>query len=153
VQTAIKSGTVTVNKRVQSRPGTINYPSNPFYLLLLSILFTKKSMFVNYRYHAFDFEGALLNAGDLVEMEAIQQNNGASEIPPIKVDFPIIFEDEHLVVIDKPHGLLSHPVNFANNPVTPDTEATVLHGLIEHCGIQVELFCLCVIFCNSLFLW
>ena len=101
MQNAIKSGSVFVNKRVQTRPG------------------------------------ALLNSGDLIEMEPINQSNETSDIPPIEIDLPILFEDEHLVIIDKPYAMLSHPATFAEKPVTSSTEPTVLHGLIHHCGAQV----------------
>lgn len=44
-----------------------------------------------------------------------------------KVDFTIVYEDEDLLVINKPAGLVVHP--GAGNP-----DKTLVNGLIEHCG-------------------
>lgn len=54
---------------------------------------------------------------------------------PIPLGQPIaltvIFEDEHLIVIDKPSGLVVHPA-----PGNPD--ATLVNALIAHCGASLS---------------
>ncbi|MCI5049387.1 MAG: RluA family pseudouridine synthase [Rickettsiales bacterium] len=47
-------------------------------------------------------------------------------LEPIKMDLDIIFEDEHLLVINKPAGLTVHPSDSSNEP-------TLVHGLLAHC--------------------
>ncbi len=44
-----------------------------------------------------------------------------------KIPFPILYEDECLLVLDKPAGLVVHPA-----PGNPD--GTLVNALIEHCG-------------------
>ncbi|MGL1930131.1 MAG: RluA family pseudouridine synthase [Desulfotalea sp.] len=43
-----------------------------------------------------------------------------------KIDFPIIFEDDHILVISKPPGLVVHPGNG-------NQSGTLVHGLLHHC--------------------
>ena len=45
---------------------------------------------------------------------------------PEAIDFPIVFEDEHIIVINKPMGLVVHPA--AGNQT-----GTLLNGLLHHC--------------------
>ena len=47
----------------------------------------------------------------------------AFSLDPIKIDFNILFEDEHIVIINKPPGLIAHP--GAGNPT-----GTILNGLL-----------------------
>lgn len=49
------------------------------------------------------------------------------EIKPKAMALNIIFEDEHIVVIDKPKGIIVHPARG-------DFENTLVNGLIHHCG-------------------
>lgn len=44
-----------------------------------------------------------------------------------QIDFPILYEDDHLLVLDKPSGLVVHPA-----PGNPD--GTLVNALIAHCG-------------------
>jgi len=46
---------------------------------------------------------------------------------PQAMDLVIVFEDEHLIVIDKPPGLVVHPA-----PGNPDR--TLVNALLAHCG-------------------
>lgn len=46
-------------------------------------------------------------------------------LPPVEMELAIVYEDEHLLVIDKPAGLLVHPVR-------PSGEATLAHGITHH---------------------
>jgi len=48
------------------------------------------------------------------------------EIRPEKVDFLILFEDEDLLVIAKPPGVVVHPA-------CGHKEGTLVHGLLDHC--------------------
>jgi len=48
------------------------------------------------------------------------------EIRPEKVDFSILYEDEHLLVIAKPPGIVVHPG-------CGHKEGTLVHGLLDHC--------------------
>lgn len=50
---------------------------------------------------------------------------------PIDMDLEIIFEDEHLVAVNKPAGLVTHP------GAGPE-EATLAHGLLHHCRDQLS---------------
>ena len=46
---------------------------------------------------------------------------------PQDIPLRIVFEDEHLLVVDKPAGLVVHPV--AGNP-----DGTLVNALLHHCG-------------------
>ena len=50
---------------------------------------------------------------------------------PVDLNLSIIFEDEHLLVIDKVSGLITHP--GAGAP-----ETTLAHGLLFHCQGQLS---------------
>jgi len=45
---------------------------------------------------------------------------------PQKIDFPVLFEDEHLLVLSKPPGLVVHPA-------CGHAAGTLVHGLLHHC--------------------
>ncbi len=47
------------------------------------------------------------------------------------VDLTVLFEDEHLIVIDKPAGMSAHPA--------PGSETgTLVNALIHHCGVSLS---------------
>ena len=48
------------------------------------------------------------------------------DVKPDKVEFPILFEDEHLLVLSKPPGLVVHPGSG-------NLSGTLVHGLVYHC--------------------
>ncbi len=48
------------------------------------------------------------------------------DLLPEEVQFEILFEDSHLIVINKPPGLVVHPG-------AGHTEKTLVHGLLHHC--------------------
>jgi len=48
------------------------------------------------------------------------------ELLPQKIEFPILFEDEHLLVLSKPPGLVVHPA-------CGHAAGTLVHGLLHHC--------------------
>jgi 23S rRNA pseudouridine1911/1915/1917 synthase len=61
-----------------------------------------------------------LEGGEEIEVEL----PGASELTPVELDLPIVHEDEHLLVVDKPAGLVVHPSG-------PDERVTLAHGLVS----------------------
>ena len=66
-----------------------------------------------------------LREGDLVEMdcpEAEPYEAVAQEIP-----LDVVYEDEHLIVVNKPVGMVVHPA-----PGNPD--GTLVNALLHHCG-------------------
>ena len=51
----------------------------------------------------------------------------ASELEPVDLDIPVLYRDDHLLVVDKPAGLLVHPVPGYGGP-------TLVHGLLHELG-------------------
>ncbi len=49
-----------------------------------------------------------------------------SELIPQAMDLQVLFEDEHLIVINKPAGLVVHPA-------PGHSQGTLVHGLLHHC--------------------
>jgi len=64
-----------------------------------------------------------LSAGDRLEIEAPEAGALASLAPDPSVLVPLVHEDEHLLVVDKPAGLVVHP--GAGQPA-----GTLVHGLL-----------------------
>ena len=54
------------------------------------------------------------------------------ELTPEPLPVQIIFEDEHLIGINKPPGLVVHPA-------TSHRKSTLVHGLLHHCGRLADL--------------
>ena len=50
-----------------------------------------------------------------------------AEAQPQDIPVPIVFEDDHLVVVDKPAGMVVHPA--AGNP-----DGTLVNALLHHCA-------------------
>ena len=50
---------------------------------------------------------------------------------PQDIPIPIVYEDEHLVVIDKPAGMVVHPA--AGNQ-----DGTLVNALLHHCAGQLS---------------
>lgn len=82
-------------------------------------------------------EGAVTVAGRRVSQASAKSDEGAEfaiAVPPAAdaqakaQDIPlnVVFEDEHLIVIDKPAGLVVHPA--AGNP-----DGTLVNALLHHC--------------------
>ncbi|MDZ7802434.1 23S rRNA pseudouridine(1911/1915/1917) synthase RluD [Thiohalophilus sp.] len=61
--------------------------------------------------------------GEQIEIEAVHEPQGEWQAEPIELD--IVFEDEALIVLNKPAGLVVHPA--AGNP-----EGTMLNALLHH---------------------
>ncbi len=51
----------------------------------------------------------------------------ALEAQPQEMSLDIVYEDEHLLVVNKPQGMVVHPA--AGNP-----DGTLVNGLLAHCG-------------------
>lgn len=64
--------------------------------------------------------GIILKANDFVEIEVDISRETAMK--PQKMPLEIVFEDEHLIIINKPSGLLVHPTHREKN-------GTLLNGL------------------------
>lgn len=67
----------------------------------------------------------LLQVGDRLTVTIPPQV--ASELVPEPVDFVSLFEDEDLIVLVKPPGVVVHPA-------AGHSSATLVHGLLHHCG-------------------
>ncbi len=72
-----------------------------------------------------------LKPGEQVVVDKIPSSSPPPSLIPEKIDFPILYEDEHLLVLVKPPGLVVHPGSG-------NYEKTLVHGLLYHCG---ELAC------------
>jgi 23S rRNA pseudouridine1911/1915/1917 synthase len=64
-----------------------------------------------------------LAGGEEVEFDTPEQ--AESELEPEEMDLRIAYEDEHLVVVDKPAGLVVHPA-------PGHATGTLVHGLLAH---------------------
>jgi 23S rRNA pseudouridine1911/1915/1917 synthase len=55
-----------------------------------------------------------------------------SELEPAPLSLEVIFEDKHLIAVNKPPGLVVHPA-------ASHRTSTLVHGLLHHCGHLSEL--------------
>ncbi|OGR01384.1 MAG: RNA pseudouridine synthase [Deltaproteobacteria bacterium RIFOXYD12_FULL_55_16] len=67
----------------------------------------------------------LLQAGDRLTVTILPQ--AASELVAEPVAFGTLYEDEDLIVLVKPPGIVVHPA-------AGHSSATLVHGLLHHCG-------------------
>ena len=72
----------------------------------------------------FNDPSAKVKLGDQIEFVNLQEES--VDLVPKKMDLKIIFEDEDIIIIDKPIGMVVHPGagNFEN---------TMVNGLLYHC--------------------
>ena len=72
----------------------------------------------------FNDPSAKVRLGDQIEFENLKEE--IVDLVPKKMDLKIIFEDEDIIIIDKPIGMVVHPGagNFEN---------TMVNGLLYHC--------------------
>lgn len=68
--------------------------------------------------------GYRLRAEEIVTISFVQEESG--ELEPEAIDFPVLFEDAHLLVLSKPPGLVVHPA-------CGHAQGTLVHGLLHHC--------------------
>lgn len=71
-----------------------------------------------------------VNLGDRLVVRAVVEEQVACR--PQNIPLRIVFEDEHLIVVDKPPGLVVHPA--AGNP-----DGTLQNGLLFHDPALIEL--------------
>ncbi|MCX8049477.1 MAG: 23S rRNA pseudouridine(1911/1915/1917) synthase RluD [Methylohalobius sp.] len=64
-----------------------------------------------------------VHGGERIELDAAQEAREQS--PPQAIPLPIVFEDEHLIVLDKPAGLVVHPA-------AGHCDGTLLNALLYH---------------------
>jgi 23S rRNA pseudouridine1911/1915/1917 synthase len=69
---------------------------------------------------------AKIRAGEVYQLRIPEVQPLA--LTPVPMALNIVFEDEHLLVIDKPAGLTVHPASSTGD------EPTLVHGLLAHCG-------------------
>lgn len=78
---------------------------------------------------------AKVRAGDLIDIDVADRARGARLVPEPQVVVPVVYEDEHLLVIDKPAGLVVHPGAGRST-------GTLVHGLLaaypEVIGVGVD---------------
>ncbi|WP_028536572.1 23S rRNA pseudouridine(1911/1915/1917) synthase RluD [Paludibacterium yongneupense] len=72
-----------------------------------------------------------LQGGEKLKVDAITGNEQMA-FEPEAMDLPIIYEDEHILVVNKPAGLVVHPA--AGN-----WSGTLLNGLLHHCPALGQL--------------
>lgn len=65
-----------------------------------------------------------LRAGEVVTGRLPQRT--PPEVAPQQVDFVVLFEDEHLLALSKPPGLVVHPGSG-------NADGTLVNGLLHHC--------------------
>lgn len=66
----------------------------------------------------------LLSAGDIIEIELPPERE--LEAVPQNIPIEIVYEDDYLLVVDKPRGMVVHPA--AGNP-----DGTLVNALLYHC--------------------
>jgi 23S rRNA pseudouridine1911/1915/1917 synthase len=67
----------------------------------------------------------LLSAGETVECAV--QPRAPLTVEPEAIDVPIVYEDEDVIVIDKPAGMVTHPAHGS-------TSGTVVNAMLAHAG-------------------
>jgi 23S rRNA pseudouridine1911/1915/1917 synthase len=93
------------------------------------------------RLQALIFEGRLSRAGAVVRDASMRAVAGdyrleipppvAAEPQPEAIPLTVLYEDEHLIVIDKPTGMAIHPA--------PGSESgTLVNALLRHCGASLS---------------
>lgn len=89
---------------------------------------------------AFDADLVLLNGKPIAKNRKVSEGDDIQfsmprieklDMGPIEMDLDIVYEDQHMVVVNKPAGLVVHP------GAGPD-EPTLAHGLLHHCEGQLS---------------
>ena len=82
--------------------------------------------------------GYRLRADDFVEITLDQTRENSMRPEDIPLD--IVFEDEHLVVVNKPAGMLVHPTNRDKNGTLLNALVFYLNRSIADCGLRIAEF-------------
>lgn len=77
--------------------------------------------------------GTQLKAGDRITLPADPDlvAEPATTLRPVPMDLDILYEDEDVLVVNKPAGIVVHPG-------AGETGATLLEGLLHHCGREAD---------------
>ncbi|HET9393857.1 MAG TPA: RluA family pseudouridine synthase [Candidatus Rubrimentiphilum sp.] len=67
----------------------------------------------------------VLSEGDVIEYEV--RERAPLVVEPEAIDIPIVYEDEDIIVIDKPAGMVTHPAHGA-------TSGTLVNAILGHVG-------------------
>lgn len=67
----------------------------------------------------------VLSVGDVIECEV--RERAPLIVEPEAIDIPIVYEDEDIIVIDKPAGMVTHPAHGA-------TSGTLVNAILGHVG-------------------
>jgi len=65
----------------------------------------------------------VLNPGDAIEVAL--PSPGEPTARPVKMTIEVLFEDAHIIAVNKPAGLLTHPVQGSD-------EVSIVHGLLHY---------------------
>ncbi|GAC1501630.1 MAG: RluA family pseudouridine synthase [Vulcanimicrobiaceae bacterium] len=68
---------------------------------------------------------ALVEAGDVLEFSLLTRAPITAE--PEAIDIPIVYEDDDIIVVDKPAGMTTHPAHGS-------TSGTLVNALLAHAG-------------------
>lgn len=71
----------------------------------------------------------LLKRGDKIKIEEEIKNNQTEEIKPEKGNIEIIYEDKHIIVVNKPSGILTHPTLYIKT-------GTLLNFVLFHTNLS-----------------
>lgn len=70
--------------------------------------------------------GLMLEEGDVVEIEIVEEEGIIDRIEPVNIPLDIVYEDEYLIIVNKQPGLTVHPAS------TNRGEPTLVHALKYH---------------------
>jgi 23S rRNA pseudouridine1911/1915/1917 synthase len=72
-----------------------------------------------------------IKAGDEIVAQLPESIRGPLQAEPESMDLNIIYEDEEVIVLDKPKGVIVHPARGNNH-------GTLVNGLLYHCQLPPE---------------
>ena len=84
-------------------------------LSLIYKLFRKKDIKVNGKPVNKDY---VVKEGDIVRVYVVEYKEEDNEFKPIKVEFKVVYEDENILLVNKPVGLLVHEGDEGNDKNT-----------------------------------
>ena len=72
-----------------------------------------------------------VKTGDIFTLPQLEKSPRGSEIAPEKIPLVILFEDDHLLVVEKPAGMVVHPA-------PGHLEGTLVNALLAHINSSVD---------------